>query len=70
MSVPKPTEVYLDSKGNRFTVVGMEFKEDGIYTLYRDEKFKSYSCTSEAFLERFTILKNYDSSSRNNKVVY
>lgn len=66
MSVPRPLEIYLDRNGNKFTVIGMESKEDGIYTLYRDSNFKEYSCKYEAFLNRFTLLNNYDSSSRNN----
>jgi hypothetical protein len=66
MSVPRPLEVYLDRNCNKFTVIGMETKQDGIYTIYRDSNYKEYSCKYEAFLDRFTLFNNYDSSSRNN----
>jgi len=63
--VPKPSEVYTDRNYRKFTVVGMEVKEDGFYTHYRDENHNTYNCRAEAFLERFTLFNNYDSSSRN-----
>lgn len=70
MTVPKLNEVYVDYKSRTYyTVIGMEVKGDGFYTHYRDDKHRTFFCKSEAFLERFTILNNYDSSSRNDKVV-
>ena len=70
MTVPKLNEIYLDYKSSRrYTIIGMEVKGDGFYTHYRDENHKTYFCKSEAFLERFTLFNNYDSSSRNDKVV-
>lgn len=66
MILPKLNEIYLDYKSSRrYIIIGLEIKSDGFYTHYRDENHKTFSCKSEAFLERFTLLNNYDSSSRN-----
>lgn len=68
MSVPRIKDTYVDSNYKKFIVTGMEVKDDGFYTYYRDEQFNSYSCSSDAFNNRFTILENYDCSSRNNSM--
>lgn len=68
MAVPRPGEVYWDGKGKLFTVTGIESKEDGFYTHYRDEDYNVFNCHKEAFLNRFTLLDNYDYSTRNYKL--
>lgn len=69
MSVPRPGETYWDGNGKTFTVTGIEFKDDGFHTHYVDEAYNSYSCHKDAFLNRFTLLDNYDCRARNNKMV-
>lgn len=66
MSVPRPGDTYSSSDGKIFTVIGIESKEDGFYTHYRDDNYEVYNCRKEAFIDRFTLLDNYDSRSRNN----
>ena len=68
MSVPRPGDTYCSSNGKIFTVLGIEFKDDGFYTHYRNENYEVFNCRRDAFLERFTLLDNYDSRTRNNSL--
>lgn len=68
MAVPRPGDVYWNGNGKTFTVTGIESKEDGFHTHYVDENYNSFSCHRDAFLQRFTLIDNYDSRTRNNKV--
>ncbi len=67
MAIPRPKEVYVDHLGNRFIVTGIETKDDGFYTHYVNKDYKTFSCRSEAFLDRYRVIDN-DSSSRNNQM--
>jgi hypothetical protein len=54
MSVLKPNSVWIDTRGKEFVVT---HENDGM--VWYTHKDVVYSCSTEAFRERFTPVENY-----------